>query len=219
MLYQFQGGADGANPVGIYVDTSGNVYGATSDGGVYNQYYGYLGTVFELSPPVQPGAAWTKATLFSFPAPSAGYEPYAPVVLGPDGNLYGTTLYDSHGHDGVVFELTPPTIAGQPWTETILHSFDGTDGGDIDAPVVFDNSGNLYGSTGFGGRGGGGTVFKLKPPSTTGGPWTSGWRVPFNSADGSSPTGSLVILPDDTIYGVTIQGGSNNFGTVYQIQP
>jgi uncharacterized repeat protein (TIGR03803 family) len=68
------------------------------------------------------------------------------------------------GGCGTVFKLKPPGATGGTWTETVLHSFTGTDGADPEAGLIADASGALYGTTG-GGAGGNGTVFKLTLPA------------------------------------------------------
>lgn len=115
---------------------------------------------------------WTLTPLYSFAGPdhNDGDLPSAPVTIGPDGALYGTTNEGGLGY-GTVFRLTPPaTFCGSvscPWTETVLYRFMG--GSDGAYPgyggLVFDRAGNLYGSTAGQGIDGDGnsdaTVFEL----------------------------------------------------------
>lgn len=149
---------------GLISDPSGNLYGTTAEGGVY----GY-GTVFGLSP--EAGGGWREKILHSFSdAGTDGDQPLAGLVMDAGGNLYGTTSYGGDGTCiggcGTVFELLPS--AGGTWTEETLHSFldNGTDGDrPFYAPVIFDASGNLYGTTYAGGSSpsGGGAVFEITP--------------------------------------------------------
>ena len=161
----------------------------------YNQYLGYLGTVFELSPPSQTGGQWTKTTLYSFTSPGSGYRPDAPVVVGTNGILYGTTISGYHGpSSGDVFQLSPPSIPGEMWSESVLHSFYGSYGGSISGPVAVDTKGNLYGTTINNGdttdcKGGCGTIFKLLPPASPGGAWGAGWTIKLNGANGQFADG------------------------------
>ena len=96
-----------------------------------------------------------------------GVEPSAAVVFDRAGNLYATTFdgganVGQNFYNGTVYKLTPETGGG--WTETILHSFGaGTDGGAPEYSVIFDSSGNLYGTTLGGGTGGEGTVWEITP--------------------------------------------------------
>jgi uncharacterized repeat protein (TIGR03803 family) len=146
LLYTFTGGSDGGNPWGVaIVDGNGNVFGDTS---------AFNGGVFELSPN---GDSWS----FSLIVPIRGGLQSA-INFGPDGNIYGTNYSDgSHGL-GSVFQVTH-TQSG--WVHNIIHSFDGPDDGALPlSNVVFDASGNMYGTTTMGGRNGGyGTVWQLTP--------------------------------------------------------
>jgi uncharacterized repeat protein (TIGR03803 family) len=151
ILWSFGNGTDGANPLaGVILDMQGNLYGTTANGGAYGD-----GTVFELTP------SWTETILHSFENNDIdGIHPYAGLVMDKMGNLYGTTVSGggSSGAAGIVFEMTPSG------TETILHTFGGTgDGAFPWGGLVFDKSGNLYGTTFAGGANGDGTVFKMTP--------------------------------------------------------
>ena len=152
ILWSFGNGTDGANPLGgVILDTQGNLYGTTANGGLYGD-----GTVFELMP------SWTETILHNFENNDIdGIHPYAGLVMDTNGNLYGTTISGGGGSGaaGTVFELTP-----SGGTETILHTFGGSgDGAFPWGGLVFDSSGNLYGTTFSGGANGYGTVFKLTP--------------------------------------------------------
>ena len=88
-------------------DAAGNLYGTTTNGGVFGR-----GTVFELT---STGGSWTENTLYSFNASDGDpYTPYADLIFDGDGNLYGTTLNGGAGY-GAVFELTPQA-GGNGWT-------------------------------------------------------------------------------------------------------
>src|SRR5580698_3902845 len=141
VLYSFQGASvgDGMNPVaGLIADNSGNLYGTTRVGGPY----GYpacpgCGTVFELSP--NSDGSWTESVIYAFCANFDGAcldgaFPEAALVMDSTGNLYGTTAGGGSGGGargcqdalagcGTVFELSPPTILGGAWTETVLYNF------------------------------------------------------------------------------------------------
>jgi hypothetical protein len=136
------------------------------------------------------------------------------------------------GNEGSVFELVPPPIPGDLWTENILHSFDTStsDGFRPVARVVFDNAGNLYGTTQYGGGhgdcdstnvGGCGTVFKLAPPTSEGGDWTETIVHSFDTTttDGDVPSGGLLRWKNGVLFGVTFEGGRFQEGTVYGIVP
>jgi uncharacterized repeat protein (TIGR03803 family) len=157
-LYDFQNGSDGSRPdAGLIFDHSGNLYGAAAGGGA-----GGGGTAFELA---HSNGHWNFDLLYSFAGTSyAG--PAASLVMDGAGNLYGTTLGDGMYGYGSVFKLTRQ---GEGWTYTSLHDFTGErDGGSPYSSLVFDASGNLYGTTAFGGSGlnclnGCGVVFEITP--------------------------------------------------------
>jgi uncharacterized repeat protein (TIGR03803 family) len=188
VLYRFSG-SDGAVPAaGLIADGTGTLYGTTEFGGNSNVVCvnGYsCGTVFKLTPPGTSGGTWTETVLYSFSG-SDGEFPLAGLIFGKDGALYGTTysggntscnasISETRGC-GTVFKLTPPTTAEGTWTETVLHSFNGSDGAYPYAGLTMDASGALYGTTAGGGDpyciGGCGTVFKLTPRTNKGGTWT-----------------------------------------------
>jgi uncharacterized repeat protein (TIGR03803 family) len=100
-----------------------------------------------------------------------GVQPYAGLIFDASGNLYGTTLNGGVHGLGTVFELT--LTAGGGWTETVLHNFNhnGRDGYNPHyAGLIFDASGNLYGTTYYGGVLNYGTVFELTPTAGGVGP-------------------------------------------------
>jgi uncharacterized repeat protein (TIGR03803 family) len=138
------------------------------------------------------------------------------------GTLYGTTQSGGTANRGTVFKLTPPTIPGGAWTETVLHSFTGP-GDDGEYPLaglIMDQGGALYGTTQFGGAiSFGGTVFRLTPPTSRNGKWTEKVLHSFAGIDGSSPEAELVMDHRGTLYGTTVDGGSANFGTVFALAP
>jgi uncharacterized repeat protein (TIGR03803 family) len=152
---------NGENPEGaLLVDAAGNLYGTTTIGGAYQS-----GTAFELSP-TGAGGGWVETILHSFndsTSVSDGYNPYPGLIADGSGNLYGTTYVGGSGY-GIVFKLTPTTSG---WTETILHTFfpgyPDYDGIRPYGGVIFDGSGDLYGTTSSGGPNGTGTIFEITP--------------------------------------------------------
>jgi uncharacterized repeat protein (TIGR03803 family) len=220
VIHSFLGGpTDGDEPIGgLIADGSGTLYGMTSGGGASG-----LGVVYALIPPAIAGGVWAETILHSFGGSDGdGDSPTGKLLAGKAGTLYGVT--ESGGgpnSGGIVFELTPPTVSGEAWTETILHAFDsatevyGPSGG-----LVADGNGSLYGTTAFA-RGGSGSVFRLDPPIVAGGSWTETILHLFNgSSDGSDPIGSLVFDPENRLlYGVTEYGGSSNAGTIFSVKP
>jgi len=147
-------GTDGAGPVGgVIADAAGNLYVATAGGGAQS-----LGAVVQLAPST---AGFTAALLYSFQGLADGADPKAAVTLDAAGNLYGTVTQNTSFGQGGVFKLTPS--GGGSWTESVLLSFEGTDGATPWASVILDGQGNLYGTTEFGGSSGDGVVFEVTP--------------------------------------------------------
>jgi uncharacterized repeat protein (TIGR03803 family) len=159
VLHSFGNGADGFYPqAGLVLDAAGNLYGTTQGGGTYGD-----GIAFELTP--AGGGNWAEKVLYSFcaqPKCADGAGPFADLIVDATGNLYGTTGNGGTYGYGTVFELSP--TAGGGWTEQVLNSFgNGTDGYGPAAGLLFDASGNLYGTTYDGGLYNEGTVFELSP--------------------------------------------------------
>jgi uncharacterized repeat protein (TIGR03803 family) len=213
ILHSFDGySSDGYYPSGVTVDRAGSVYGTTQNGGSYN-----YGTVFKLAAAVRAG--WAETILHNFNADGTdGTNPYASPIFDGAGNLYGTTYSGGANNVGTVFELTPETDG--TWNESTIHTFDqnGTDGAFPRAGLAFDGLGNLYGTTTSGGAGTSfGTVFELTPVS--GGEWTENLLVSFRALGPNYPIGSLAVDASGDLYGTTADGGSNTYGTVFEIKP
>jgi uncharacterized repeat protein (TIGR03803 family) len=210
VLHSFGALPDGALPQAeVILDTAGNVYGTTPQGGTFNQ-----GTVFELSPA---SGGWTESVLYSFTGtPGDQGRPESPLWLDPSGNLFGTTM--GACCNGTVFELVRGP--GGTWTEKTLHTFRaGKDGfWPIDGGLVPDKAGNLYSTTVGGGSIGYGTVFALRPNSD--GSWTERPIYSFASGtDGANPLQGVVFGKGGVLYGTTQGGGSAGLGTVFKITP
>jgi uncharacterized repeat protein (TIGR03803 family) len=210
-------GTDGSSPVGnLIADSAGNLYGVTQGGGTSTVCPHGCGTVFKLSPTSSSG--WQRTVLYEFTGTADGNQPLAGLAMDSAGKLYGTTYQGGVHARGVVFELSP-TSSGF-WKETVLHAFQGFTAGDGQnpiSPMVFDSSGNLYGTTTQGGVGncgfgaaGCGAVFELSPNLQGG--WTETVIYSFGTrgglGDGLSPEGPLVFDSQGALYGTTFQGGS-----------
>jgi uncharacterized repeat protein (TIGR03803 family) len=217
VLYSFMGRNGAVPQAGLIVDKLGALYGTTAVGGDNNS-----GTVFKLTPPATEGGAWTESVLHSFSG-SNGAFPRAGLIFDDAGALYGTT--GGGGLYGTVFKLSPPTVSDGAWTHSLLYRFRGPDGANPEAGLMFDRSRALYGTTANGGvtrascAGGCGTVFRLMPPSRTGGAWTETMLHSFRRSDGALPTGSLIFDKSGALYGTTRFGGAVNQGTVFKLQP
>jgi len=167
-------------------------------------------------------------------SPSDGNGHVSELIVGPHGSLYGTTRDGGAYGYGTVFKLTPPASQGAPWTKTILHSF-------CSQPDCFDGSkpigslamyqGAIFGTTTYGGNDCGedgcGTIFKLSPPASAGGPWTYAVIYYFNpfpsgsgqQVDGTNPLAGLTVDSQGVLYGTTNGGGVYGYGTVFRLPP
>jgi uncharacterized repeat protein (TIGR03803 family) len=192
---------DGSGPLsGLTFDKDGNLYGTTFTGGAGQSCEGGCGTVFELIPS---NGKWTEKVLHSFYPNGGGNYPTANPILDSAGNLYGTTPFSGTSGAGVVFELIRDN---GKWTEKVLHYFTGQhDGYSLDAPMIFDSAGNLYGTAQDGGIYGYGTVFELIPNN---GKWTEKVLHSFNydGKDGANPYAGLILDSAGNLYGTTGQG-------------
>jgi uncharacterized repeat protein (TIGR03803 family) len=212
VLYSFQGPLnDGDGPrAGLIAGPGGNYYGTTQSGGIWDE-----GTMFSVTP------EGTEAVLYSFNDSPDASNPAAPLVLGTDGNFYGTAesngAFGSQLVDGAVFKITP---AG---AESVLYSFGGTatDGQSPAAGLIQGTDGNFYGTTELGGshcNGAGvacGTFFKLTPAGVE----TVLYNFGATGTDGNSPEAGLIEGTDGNFYGTTTLGGSHGLGTVFKITP
>ncbi len=198
-----------------YIDSAGNLYGTAENGRPF------LGGVFELSPPTAQGGSWAESLLYGFTSVPDGAFPTSGLVRDSNGALYGQTWMGGTSDYGTVFQLSPPAISGGAWTETTLYTF--TDilfsAGYPGSGLIFDKSGNLYGTKG---SNSGGLVFELSPPSSSGGTWTYTAIYSFddqtNFAGGCDPNG-LLTGPNGSFYGTASSCGANNGGVVFKLTP
>ena len=171
--------------------------------------------------------AQTFQVLYNFAGGSDGTTPYAGLIE-VKGQLYGTTMTGGSTGTcpgaptpgcGTVFQLTPPSMPGSVWTETVIHRFQGgtNDGASPEDALIADRAGNLYGTTSAGGiqscSGGCGIVFKLQPPSLPGGAWTETVLYRFKgvpsgngNGDAASPNG-MVFDRHGNLFGMAYGGG------------
>lgn len=161
-----------------------------------------------------PGFAASKEkVLYSFcgdnwPNCTDGANPYAGLIFGADGNLYGTTTYGGSVGSGTIFQLMPS--ANGQWAENVIHSFAGDDGFSPLASVVFDPAGNLYTTAAAGGTRDGGTVVELMPGSDN--TWTEKILYDFKSGGdggkaGFQPAAEVILDVAGNLYGTTEYGG------------
>lgn len=208
VLHRFGGSPSDGNYPGygaVLVDHTGNLYGATGEGGAAN-----YGTVYK----VDRNGKYT--VLYSFSGKSDGCEPLGKLAADENGNLYGATSLCGDFNEGTIFKVS------STGSFTVLYTFDAGGSGGGNAPfggVTRDRDGNLYGTTLFGGNcglelGGCGTVFKLGQ---------NGSMTVLHSfdgyTDGTSPWCNVILDAAGDLYGTTSTGGQGGAGTVWKIAP
>jgi uncharacterized repeat protein (TIGR03803 family) len=154
--------------------------------------------------------------IHTFTGSPDGDGPRSNLTPDADGNLYGTTVGGGTYGYGMVFEFKR-TADG--WKEEVLHSFTGGgDGAEPQAGVIFDATGNLYGTTLKGGAEDGGTVFELMPGDS--GRWTEEVLYSFADAtDGVYPSAGVTFDAAGDLYGTTAVGGTREGGIVFELTP
>jgi len=216
VLYTFTGGADGAVPYGASLirDGAGNIYSTTNGGGNDSDCSAGdppgCGVVFKLD------GAGTETVLYTFTGGTDGAVPFAGLIRGAKGNLYGTTSSGGGGilPAGTVFKLDN---TGQM---TVLHSFcSAANCADGNTPYagVIRHAGSLYGTTVGGGVSSSGVVFKLDPAGNETALYT--FCPNGNCTDGMSPN-AVIRDKESNLYGTTTFGGGvSNSGVVFKLDP
>jgi uncharacterized repeat protein (TIGR03803 family) len=209
-LYQFSDPSDGeAYPWGnLHFDAAGNIYGTTTAEG---------GAVYELAPAAH---GWTYQLAYAFDILGGPSRPYAGVISDAAGNLFGTTSAGGVPNCGrmldcgTVFELSP---AGSSWVLTVLHEFDGTDGGIPIGGLIADSLGNLYGANSTGyiymlTKAGGGFSFQTLAR-------VQGTCAAFLFGPSCGPWDTLTMGPDGSLYGSAYATGAFGYGSIFRLTP
>jgi hypothetical protein len=205
VLYNFQGGNDGAGPTSqLVVDKRGDIDGTTTGGGSAS-----AGTVFQLVPAA--GGGYTETLLYSFLGAKDGAYPQSGVTVGVRGSLFGTTCC---GSQGTVFKLSE---LNGTWTKTTIFNFTKYSIGAFPyGGLAVTDKDVVYGTTSAGGSGGGGIVFTLAPPKS-GRAWTFTTIHSFTGGtDGGSPYGSVLLSSTGSLYVTTTAGGTYGSGAVLE---
>jgi uncharacterized repeat protein (TIGR03803 family) len=208
VIYKFGGPPDGAAPQGLVEGPGGVLYGTTAYGGSSG-----LGTVFQLTPPASPGGKWTETLIYEFTNQNNyGANPLAPLVVGKDGTLYGTT-------ESTVFELQPPSEPGGTWTPTVLYlRGDETYGYGFYRGLAIGPNGEIYGATSQGGFYYCGVVMGLTRPPVPG-QWTMSLLFPLPCGAGGSDPQGVILSSDGVLYGAAYYGGTSGQGIVFALTP
>ena len=219
VIYNFTGEKDGAMPMaGLTSDGIAAFYGTANYGGVRGGPCGSsgCGVVYRL---FQGQSGWTLTPLYTFLGGADGQNPEtANLAFGPDGALYSTTFLGGGGCSapgcGTVYKVTPlqdDQLSPSQWIETIIHSFNYSEGsGPVGAPV-FDKSGNLDGATNAGGLHNGGIIYQLNQ--------SSGWQEQVLFHPYGYPGSGVTMDHAGNLYGTTFNGGSEFHGSVYKLTP
>ena len=210
IVYMFTGNNnDGEYPLAnLTLANDGTLYGVTQYGGLLNCIIDHslpigCGTIFKITPD------GNVSIIYSFTnTNNDGANPIRGLIIGQDGNLYGTTQLGGVGY-GTVYKVTPNG------KESVIYAFTNQngDGAYPFGTLEFDNIGNIYGTTQSGGVGFG-TVYKI----TLNGGESIVHSFTNQNGDGASPYSGLTFNVDNNLYGTT-QSGGLGFGTIYKITP
>ena len=211
VIHAFTGGNDGSGPGSpVAFDKRGNIYGTTPTGGAKG-----FGVVYKM----RPGAngSWNLTVIHSFTGGTDGLGGSASrLLLDAAGNVYGVNTVGGANGFGNVYELSPS--GSGKWQLTTLYSFkDQPDGASPYGGLIFDKSGNLYGTSYYAGANDLGTVYKL---THSNGAWTESVLYSFKGgSDGDSPISTLVSDAKGNLYATTSDGGAAGCGcgTIFRL--
>lgn len=208
------GCADGQSPrTGVVIDGTGALYGVTYLGGANQQ-----GALFKLTN--TGGDSWSESVLASFCSErhcTDGQQPSAVPVIDGTGALYGVTLQGGNRGKGLLYTYASGSLSA-------LYAFcpgtKCTDGAAPESPVILDASGNLFGTTSQGVN-----DANHNTPHGKAFEWNGSYQVLYNfcsqanCTDGDLPSSPLLLDSSGNLFGETLQGGSGNSGTVYELVP
>lgn len=219
VLYAFPADGSGNYPLSpVVLDSDGNIYGTTYQGG--NDTCGSVGcgTVFKLTTPAPGETQWTASTIYEFTGGTDGSSPMTGVILDSSGNLYGGTNAGGTYEAGTVYQLIS---SANGYTEKTLYALDSIRGQYFaeGSNLVFDASGNLWGTAVLGATDGNGAVFELIANS-----WKYKEVHKFaGGSDSETPMGPLTLDSKGNIWGTTygfdLSGTTGQAGSIFEITP
>lgn len=193
------------NSGGLSTDANGDVYGVAT---VVSSAASTSRTfAFKLEPPVAPGPLWTAETLHEFDDDASSQTP---LLVAPDGTLFGTISQSNRDKGGFVFSLAP---AGGGSTYSVIHKFKDQSAvtGSHPLGALALVGGSVFGVTRDGGGGafGTGDVFKLTP---AGAGWKKSTAYDF---EGEQPNHGFAISPDGRLF---IELLTSGFSSIYELE-
>lgn len=197
----------GSSPLsGLTSDSAGNLYGTTGGGGEAG-----CGTLFELSP--NSSGNWTETVLYSFQGCNNFTQtPRGTLLIDKHGNFYG--VQQGYFTSGQIFEVSKS--GSGKWNYKIIHSF-GTNEGEPNPDLTWDNAGNIYGTTQLDSTGFDGEAFELSPQS--GGTWKETIIYSFYYGGVGFPVGGPTFDDKGNLYGAAYYGPNGTFGSAYELSP
>jgi uncharacterized repeat protein (TIGR03803 family) len=204
-LYTFTNGADGGNPAGLIEGTDGSFYGTAVNGGSAG-----WGSVFRIT------SAGGLSPLYSFKSGDDGATPTASLTRGTNGLFYGMAEVAGANGSGTIFDVSSNGTFNALYSFAKLKSKSGlltnADGAAPGSALALGTNGNFYGTAPEGGTNSYGTIFEF----THEGKLTV-LHAFSNGADGAYPGAPLLQFTNGNLYGTTVGGGSNGYGTIFQL--
>ncbi len=186
----------GCNPYGSFIQgTDGLLYSMTNSGGSSNQ-----GTIFSYD---FMNNVYSKRVDLN---DNTGNYPQGSLVQTPDGNIYGMANHPGNVFSAVIFQYDP---VSNTFSDKKRISY--SDGSNPYGSLMQASDGNLYGLTNNGGAYGTGVLFQIDPRTNT---YTD--KIDLNDQTGDLAFGSLVQANDGKLYGMTLFGGTNSAGVIFQ---
>ncbi len=167
-----------------------------------------------------PASAVHQAThetiLYSFGSGSDGANPFATLLAGPGGGLFGTTVNGGPAGAGTTFSVKS---GKRGWVETVQYAFHGSDGAHPFGSLADNGRSSEVGTTADGGAYGYGVVFEITPAAPGKNVERVLWSFQGGSLDGANPYAGVIVDTRGDLFGTTLNGGSSGAGTVFELSP